>query len=372
MPSTPFLPLASLTLSLTLEIKTAHGARPCVPTSLDGARRRCWPTLGGPPPRTRVQPLEQEFKFFIAMNPVGGRMSVSPENYIQGIYLSSLSLASPDCSSPFMEICGCVLLPASRQDLREAFMRSSYSSMLEAAHDWDYRGKVGETPSPPGIQYLSNFLGTTLPMDSSAATAAVYSVLCSEKAWHWDTDDGHNLIFYRDGTGEITSWAELNAWIFAIFEWKVNDPATVKYTPTALPPPPSLVQRLVSPSQPPMVPVLRASIEFTLTKRRTPFGVRLPHRLNEELLLDAAFAPRVLNITVERGRFPASWDYVPVQPDIPKSWFQSQLTFDVSPYPVRETWDPKLYDMVDSIGQPNMTKFCAHKLAPGPDRGAFC
>ncbi|KAF8151253.1 hypothetical protein K438DRAFT_1778770 [Mycena galopus ATCC 62051] len=337
MLSAPFLPLASLTLSLTLtqvvdimatleEIKTGHGARPCVATSLDRARRRCWPTLGSPPPHAQVQPLEQEFKFFIAMNPVGGRITV----YEPGKTCAKLS---------------CV----------QALVRCSKQRTI-----WITGAKLAWQPTDRDGG------------GRSAATAAVYSVLCSEKAWHWNTDDGHNLIFYRDGTGEITSWAELNAWIFAIFEGKVNDPATVKYTPTALPLPPSLVQRLVSPSQPPMVPVLRASIEFTLTKRRTPFGVGLPHRLNEELLLDAAFAPRVLNITVERGRFPASWDYVPVQPDIPKSWFQSQLTFDVSPYPVRETWDPKLYDMVDSIGQPNMTKFCAHKLAPGPDRGTFC
>ncbi|KAJ7802486.1 hypothetical protein B0H14DRAFT_3884545 [Mycena olivaceomarginata] len=143
-------------------------------------------------------------------------------------------------------------------------------------------------------------------------SAAVYDVLCNEEAWHWDTYDGHKLIFHRDGTGEITSWAELNMWIFAIFEWKVHDPATVEYN---APVSPAGAQRSVIPNlfscSRQIPPELRAAIEFTLTKRRPLWNGKVfdPQRhINEDALLDAAFEPRVLNIAVERGRFKAPWD----------------------------------------------------------------
>jgi hypothetical protein len=35
-------------------------------------------------------------------------------------------------------------------------------------------------------------------------SASVYDILCNEEAWHWDTYDGHKLVFYRDGTGEVS------------------------------------------------------------------------------------------------------------------------------------------------------------------------
>jgi hypothetical protein len=38
-------------------------------------------------------------------------------------------------------------------------------------------------------------------MDNSAA---VYDVLSNVEAWHWETYDGHKLVFHRDhGTGEV-------------------------------------------------------------------------------------------------------------------------------------------------------------------------
>ncbi|KAJ6524245.1 hypothetical protein DFH09DRAFT_824032, partial [Mycena vulgaris] len=155
-------------------------------------------------------------------------------------------------------------------------------------------------------------------------------MLCDEEAWHWDTYDGHKLVFNRDGTGEITSWAELCVWIVAIFEWKVHDPAAVEYNADP-PAQPSFIQGLVGRSSPP--PLLRASIEFTLTKRRPLLYGRVVDRLiNEDLMLDVAFAPRVLGITVERGRFPASWD------SGPQSLYRSRLSFDMSPYPPLEAW----------------------------------
>ncbi|KAJ7146729.1 hypothetical protein C8R44DRAFT_898898 [Mycena epipterygia] len=167
--------------------------------------------------------------------------------------------------------------------------------------------------------------------------AVLLNVLCDEEAWHWDTYDGHKLVCYRDGTGEITSWAELCVWIVAIFEWKVYDPAAVQYN---------------------------ASIEFTLTKRRPLLYGRVVNRyINEDLLLDAAFEPRVLDITVERGRFSPSRD------DGGRSRYCSRLSFDVSPYPALEAWRPGQHAMVASMGQPTMTQFCAHELAPEEEGG---
>ncbi|KAF7332822.1 Epoxide hydrolase [Mycena venus] len=197
-------------------------------------------------------------------------------------------------------------------------------------------------------------------MDNSAA---VYNILCNEEAWHWDTDDGHKLVFHHDGTGEITSWAELCIFIVAIFEWKVHDPAAIQYTESSPPAPRSFVRQTLGLLSPPTPPLLRVSIDFTLTKRR-PLLYGRPvdpqRRLNEDLLLDAAFEPRVLNITVERGRFPAPRDYgarIPIT-----TWYQSRLSFDVSPYPAREAWQPDSHNMVDSVGQPKMRQFSGRAL----------
>ncbi|KAJ7878583.1 hypothetical protein B0H14DRAFT_1636541 [Mycena olivaceomarginata] len=196
-------------------------------------------------------------------------------------------------------------------------------------------------------------------MDNSAA---VYDILCNEEAWQWDVFDGHNLVFHRDGTGEITSWGELCVWIVAIFEWKVHGPATVEYNQPKPPAPRSFTQTLGLHS-PPTPPLLQASIEFTLTKRR-PRPIDPQRLLNEDLLLDDAFAPRILNITVERGRFPSPRDYGART----STWYQSRLSFDVSPYPAREAWRAESHNMVDSVGQPNMRQFCARELAE-VDRG---
>ncbi|KAJ6578045.1 hypothetical protein B0H19DRAFT_574239 [Mycena capillaripes] len=193
-------------------------------------------------------------------------------------------------------------------------------------------------------------------MDNSEV---VTKVLCDEESWHWDTYDGHKLVFYRDGTGEITSLAELCIWIVAIFEWKVHDPATVEYNEPVPLAQRSFVQGLISRSPPPP-PLLRASIDFKLTKRRPLlYGKVVEHRINEDVLLDAAFEPRVLGITVERGHFRPSWDS-----GMPSSlYYQVQLSFDVSPYPATEAWRPAQHDMVKSMGQPQMTQFCARQLA---------
>ncbi|KAJ7149768.1 hypothetical protein C8R43DRAFT_1236360 [Mycena crocata] len=191
--------------------------------------------------------------------------------------------------------------------------------------------------------------------------AKVYDVLCEEEAWRWDTDDGHKLVFYRDGTGEITSRAELNIWIVAFFEWKVHDPASVEYTDSdsdTAAVQPSFIYSLLGRSPPP--PLLRASIEFTLTKRRPLlYGQVVRHRINEEVLLDAAFEPRVLHVTVERGRFTTPWPGTAYDHE---TKFRLRLSFDVSPYPPRDAWRPAQYAMVDSMKQPEMWQFCAQEL----------
>ncbi|KAJ7629677.1 hypothetical protein DFH06DRAFT_1225102 [Mycena polygramma] len=189
-------------------------------------------------------------------------------------------------------------------------------------------------------------------------TAAVCHVLCNEEAWHWDTYDGHKLVFHRDGTGEIISRAELCIWIVATFEWKVHDPASVEFSPVP-PPQRSVFQDMVLRSPPPP-PVLRASIDFQLTKRRPLlYGKVVQARINEDVLLDAAFESRVLGITVDRGRFRTASD----SNTYGAQAFQLRLSFDVSPYPAKDVWRPEQHNMVESMGQPLMTEFCARKLS---------
>ncbi|KAK7055905.1 hypothetical protein R3P38DRAFT_1370950 [Favolaschia claudopus] len=209
-------------------------------------------------------------------------------------------------------------------------------------------------------------------------TATLCDILCAEEAWHWDTYDGHKLIFHRDGTGVITSHAELNIWIYAIFEWKVHDPAnSVHHTPHPHPTPPrpcalgSIMRKLLTIFRRPTPPELRASIEFTLTERRPnvpshPSFSLSKENLNEYFLLPIAFEPRILHLTVERnGCFPAGFGSVPQR----RSRFRSRLTFDVSPYPARQAWREHCLKMVDSMGQPGMRRFCAGKLA---SQGGHC
>jgi hypothetical protein len=48
-------------------------------------------------------------------------------------------------------------------------------------------------------------------MDNSAA---VYDILCNEEAWQWDVFDGHNLVFYRDGTGEVRAFKKSHLYAY--------------------------------------------------------------------------------------------------------------------------------------------------------------
>ncbi|KAJ7692107.1 hypothetical protein B0H17DRAFT_1133366 [Mycena rosella] len=91
--------------------------------------------------------------------------------------------------------------------------------------------------------------------------------------------------------------------------------------------------------------LLRASIEFTLTKCRLLLYDRvIVHHINEEVLLETAFVPRVLCLTVERRCFPAPWDDN-------GSTFSKRLAFDVAPYPPLEAWQPGQHNMLESMGQ---------------------
>jgi hypothetical protein len=74
--------------------------------------------------------------------------------------------------------------------------------------------------------------------------------------------------------------------------------------------------------------------------------------------------PCILNITVEREHFPAPRDCGART----STWYQSRLSFDVSPYLAWEAWRAESHNIVDSVGQPNMRQFCARELAE-EDRG---
>ncbi|KAJ7284919.1 hypothetical protein C8J57DRAFT_703837 [Mycena rebaudengoi] len=186
------------------------------------------------------------------------------------------------------------------------------------------------------------------------ASTAVQTVLCNEEAWHW-SQDNHKLVFYRDGTGEIISYAELCVWIVAIFEWKIDDPSSVQYTPN---PEPSRSFISTFLFQPPPQRILTASIEFRLTQRRPLlYGKVVRHRINEDVLLDAAFRPRVLHIVVERGRFAPSCDSTGGT-----IAYESCLTFDESPFPPKAHWRVGQHNMLESVGQHRMVRFCAGEV----------
>ncbi|GJC80594.1 hypothetical protein ColLi_03432 [Colletotrichum liriopes] len=191
------------------------------------------------------------------------------------------------------------------------------------------------------------------------------SILCGEP-WAWDSDDACHITFENNGAGELVARSELCIWIAAEIEWKCSNPEVLKnvisvnetssfwsYGSTAR-------------------QIAQFDIEVTLTKRRvSTLGSALERykRINDELLSEAAFAPKVYTVRLEHGVFrsPASLSSGNSQ------WsprYNLQIIFDKSPYPPENEWK-------DTSGGPEAikfwewTEFCSGKLPAKDNSGMF-
>ncbi|KAG5653798.1 hypothetical protein H0H81_010468 [Sphagnurus paluster] len=102
---------------------------------------------------------------------------------------------------------------------------------------------------------------------------------------------------------------------------------------------------------------------MTITPRLMPcrYGHDLSgYRLNDGVLLEDAFRPRRFTIRVDSGRFLPQKDAQHASRDSPR--YGLRMVFDASPYPVPELWRPEQHSMVDSMGQFEITEFCAVQL----------
>jgi hypothetical protein len=154
--------------------------------------------------------------------------------------------------------------------------------------------------------------------------------------------------------------AELNVWIAAEFNWKSQNPGSLAQTIDITDNAPESRSTLA-----------QFNIELTLTKRRIPKigdADMQRYRINESLLTDGAFLPKMYTIKLEKGKFLTSFDARDPVKDSPM--FAVRLVFDKSPYPSREEWK-------EPVGAPDAmkfwewTEFCGRRLSEnwGSSRG---
>ncbi|KAJ7154492.1 hypothetical protein C8R46DRAFT_1296916 [Mycena filopes] len=195
-------------------------------------------------------------------------------------------------------------------------------------------------------------------------------LLCSGREWVWDAYDGHRLIFFPDGTGEIFSRAALVNMLIAGMEWKVlpgssdqsydwgghyvqpNDGPLLYRILGKLEPEP----RLAKPTR-----LFQGILEITINRTRPLlYGNAASYRLSESVLFDTAFdSPRQIPFFIERGEFYLPWNYAaPMRRDV----FQLRLTFHTSPFPVKESWRPEEFHTVEWMKLLEVTQLCARKL----------
>ncbi|KAE8371139.1 hypothetical protein BDV26DRAFT_303117 [Aspergillus bertholletiae] len=153
------------------------------------------------------------------------------------------------------------------------------------------------------------------------------SVLTGE-SWFWDSTEANQITFNKDGTGTLICRTELNVWIAAEFDWKLQNSECLE-------------QHIDLTGNPPKRPSLLSqfTLEMALTKRRIPKlgDVDMQRRIiNEELLTDAAFVPKQYAIKLKTGQFLAAFDAREHIKNSPN--FALCIEFDKSPYPPQEEW----------------------------------
>ncbi|KAJ7692575.1 hypothetical protein B0H17DRAFT_1330739 [Mycena rosella] len=196
-------------------------------------------------------------------------------------------------------------------------------------------------------------------MDAEQALLIGAHLLCSQDQWLWDPYDGHRLIFYPDGTGEMISRGELVVLLVAGTEWKLlplagreGETSTSSVRPHSVPSAaPSLFPT------PATSTLFRGILELTVTRRRPLLYGRHANYISiETLLFETAFQTRRIDVSIDRGEFHLSWNF-----DRPESSdrYRLRLTLSESPYPPVETWRPAERSTVELVKFSQMTQFCA-------------
>ncbi|KAF2135132.1 uncharacterized protein K452DRAFT_239895 [Aplosporella prunicola CBS 121167] len=164
---------------------------------------------------------------------------------------------------------------------------------------------------------------------------SLFSILCSEK-WSWGEWVGPDYIqFSPDGTGEVVLYGQFWPYLALVFTWGASDILSQQITLHPGPEPGAEPRTLA-----------RFSFTVKLTRRCAPswepwFVDREKH--NAPLLIDAAFSPRKLNVSLEEGHFPAPEEALGMETtDARQTYrcgrFALRLCFDESPFPRESDW----------------------------------
>ncbi|KAI1266133.1 hypothetical protein F5Y18DRAFT_382551 [Xylariaceae sp. FL1019] len=187
------------------------------------------------------------------------------------------------------------------------------------------------------------------------------NILCGEP-WVWDSNNQCQITFHSNGTGELMCRAEASVFIATEIDWELAPALGQSDSTTAL------TAILVDPSSATHLATL--SLKITLTKRRlTSFGTR---KMNEDLLHESAFEPRIHTARLERGDFIPTADgkFHATHKSTPPGHtprFSFKLNFDPSPCPPAESWkNPKEGPVVCKVWEFN--EFCSGRSGTVADR----
>ncbi|PYH94040.1 hypothetical protein BO71DRAFT_399208 [Aspergillus ellipticus CBS 707.79] len=168
-------------------------------------------------------------------------------------------------------------------------------------------------------------------------------------SWRWDPNEASQIKFHENGTGTLTCRQELNIWIAAEFDWKLQSPECLEQT-----------VNLDTKSQKPQV-LSEFDIELTLTQRRISGCETKNYRINEALLTESAFEPKTYRVRLEKGKFLTQFDSMYAVSTRDSMRFALRLVFDKSPYPLREQWkEPD--GAPDALRFWDWTEFCAREV----------
>ncbi|KAJ7754628.1 hypothetical protein DFH07DRAFT_773619 [Mycena maculata] len=190
---------------------------------------------------------------------------------------------------------------------------------------------------------------TTMPeMDVNQYLLIATHLLCAQE-WAWDKDEQKRVIFHADGTGE----AELVVIIVAGMNWMIcptnNDGCL---NPRKVP----TIWRLLTAQEHKPTTLLEGTLEITLNKSRPLlYGHTANYHNIERTLLEAAFQPRWIPLTIEGREFQHACPYASTP-------FGLRLAFGASPYPPLKMWSPDTHVMVESQNFDEITEFCARRL----------
>ncbi|KAI9787842.1 MAG: hypothetical protein M1816_007409 [Peltula sp. TS41687] len=183
------------------------------------------------------------------------------------------------------------------------------------------------------------------------------SILCGEEFWYWDSNNANTITFNKDGTGEVVCRHELNIWIAAELEWKPQMPESLDQVVDD-------ISSIGSTGKDHPHLISQFDIELTLAKRRIPM-MRRPDtqkwRINESLLTDDAFLPKMYTLRLEKGNFLTPYDAMLPQEDQYTPMFARRLAFDKSPYPPRHEWKEPA-GAPDAMRMWEWKNFCGRQL----------